>query len=136
MKADPSITTPTAYLASLDPDRKKALSTLHKAIRKAAPSLKPGIHGGMLGYGIAPYRSKSGSEGVWFKVGLASQKNYISLYICACDADDGYLAENNKNRLGKVSVGKSCIRFKKLDQLDLDVAMELVAQAAKSDLTV
>lgn len=136
MKADPSITTPTAYLASLPADRKAALTTLHKAIRKAAPKLKPEICHGMLGYGVGPYRTKSGSSGEWFKVGLASQKNYISLYICACDKDDGYLAENNKDRLGKVSVGKSCIRFKKLEQLDLDVAMELVAKAADRELTM
>lgn len=135
MKADPSITTPTAYLASLDPDRKKALTTVHRAIRKAAPNLKPGIHYGMIGYGVAPYRTKSGREGEWFKVGLASQKNYMSLYLCACDETDGYLAENNRELLGKVSVGKSCIRFKKLADLDLKVAMELVAQAAQRDIT-
>ena len=108
---------------------------MHRAIRKAAPSLKPGIHYGMIGYGIAPYRTKSGREGEWFKVGLASQKNYMSLYICSCDENEGHLAENNKDRLGKVSVGKSCIRFKKLGDLDLDVAMELVAAAAKGDIT-
>jgi len=134
MKADPSITTPTAYLASLSPERKVAVTTLHRAIRKAAPQLKPEICQGMLGYGVGPYQTKSGCTGEWFKVGLASQKNYISLYICACDENQGYLAENNQGRLGKVSVGKSCIRFKKLEQLDLEVAMELVATAATRDL--
>ena len=135
MNAAPEATTPTAYLAALPADRKAALTRVHRAIRKSAPRLKPGIHYGMIGYGIAPYRTKSGSEGVWFKVGLASQKNHMSLYICACDENDGYLAENNKHRLGKVSVGKSCIRFKKLEQLDLDVAMELVAKAAGSNIS-
>lgn len=63
-------------------------------------------------------------------VALASQKNHISFYLgCAAD-DDGYLAENNKERLGKVSVGHSCIRFKKLEDLNLKVAMELVKKAA------
>ncbi|GAB5559407.1 MAG: hypothetical protein SynsKO_10540 [Synoicihabitans sp.] len=136
MNAAPDATTPTAYLAALPADRKKALTTLHRAIRKAAPKLKAGICHGMIGYGIGPYKTKSGCTGEWFKVGLASQKNYISLYICACDKDEGYLAENNKDRLGKVSVGKSCIRFKKLEQLDLDVALELVQRAAESELTV
>lgn len=134
MKAAPDIKTPTAYLASLPPDRKHVLTVLHRAIRKAAPQLKPGICHGMIGYGIGPYRTKSGCEGEWFRVGLASQKNYISLYICAC-SDDGYLAEQNKDRLGKVSVGKSCIRFKKLEQLNLEVAMELVKQTADLSLT-
>ncbi len=131
MQADTSITTPTAYLASLPADRKKVLTTLHRAIRKAAPKLKPGICHGMIGYGIGPYRTKSGCTGEWFQVGLASQKNYISLYICACDPNEGYLAENNRDRLGKVSVGKSCIRFKKLENLNLEVAMELVSETAR-----
>jgi hypothetical protein len=136
MNAAPDATTLTAYLAALPPDRKVALTTIHRAIRKAVPKLKAGICHGMLGYGIGPYRTKSGSTGEWFKVGLASQKNYISLYICACDENEGYLAENNKERLGKVNVGKSCIRFKKLEHLDLEVALELVRKAAESNLTV
>lgn len=136
MNAAPDATTPTAYLAALPPDRKTALTTIHRAIRKAVPKLKAGICHGMIGYGIGPYRTKSGSTGEWFKVGLASQKNYMSLYICACDKDDGYLAKNNKARLGKVNLGKSCIRFKKLEHLDLDVALELVRTAADSELTV
>ena len=54
----------------------------------------------------------------------------MSLYICAAD-DDGYLAESNAERLGQVSVGKSCIRFTKLENLDLDVAGELCRRAAQ-----
>ena len=134
MKAAPTITTPPAYLAVLADDRKKALTAVHRAIRKTDPGLKPGIHHGMIGYGIGPYRTKSGRKGEWFKVGLASNKNYMSLYICACDPQSGYIAENNKDRLGKVSVGKSCIRFKKLEDLDLEVAMELVAAAAAGEI--
>ena len=57
-------------------------------------------------------------------------KHYISLYLCATDGN-GYLAEQNRERLGKVSVGKSCIRFKDLNDLNLKVAMELIRKAAK-----
>lgn len=53
----------------------------------------------------------------------------VSLYICAAD-DDGYLAEQNADRLGNVNVGKSCIRFKRLDDIDLDVVSELTRRAA------
>jgi len=63
---------------------------------------------GILVYGLYHYKYASGREGDWFVVGLASQKNYVSLYTCACDKD-GYLAENNQDRLGKASVGRSCI---------------------------
>lgn len=83
----------------------------------------------MLGYGPFHYKHASGHEGDWFVVGLASQKNYVSRYICACDKN-GYLAEKNKSRLGEVPVGRSCIRFKKLEDLNLKVAMGLVKKAA------
>ena len=91
----------------------------------------------MLGYGKFHYKYASGREGDTSVIGLASQKNYISLYILA-EKDGVYLAEANKEKLGKVSVGKSCIRFKKLEDLNLKVAMQLAKTAAKlrqSDLT-
>ncbi len=40
--------------------------------------------------------------------------------------------KKHASRLGKVSTGKSCIRFTKLENLNLEVAMELVRIAAKS----
>ncbi len=125
MKAPAHIKTPAQYLASLPEPRRTALTALHKAIRKAAPSLKPGLVYGMIGYGSYHYRYASGREGDWPVVAFASQKQYISLYICLCDGS-GYLPEKNKARLGKVSVGKSCIRFKRLEDLNLPVALELV----------
>lgn len=129
MRANPRIKTPSHYLASLAEPRRKVLTAIHKAIRAAAPKLKPHVMHGMLGYGQYHYKYASGREGDWFVVGLASQKNYISLYICACDKG-GYLAEKNKGRLGKVSVGRSCIRFKQLEDLNLKVALQLVKKAA------
>ena len=86
--------------------------------------------GQVIGYGSYHYRYASGREGNWFPIGLANNKQYVSLYICAAD-DDGYLAEANAGRLGKVSVGKSCIRFKRLEDLDLEVAVELSRRAAE-----
>jgi len=106
MKASLKIETPNDYLRSLTEPRRKIWATVHKAICLAAPRLTPHIKYGMLGYGTYHYKYASGREGDWFIVGLASQKNYISLYICACD-NDGYLAERNKDRLGIVSALRS-----------------------------
>jgi len=68
----------------------------------------------MLGDGAYHYKYASGREGDTAVVSLASQKNHISVYMCATE-DDEYLAEKNKERLGKVSVGRSCIRFADLE---------------------
>ena len=124
------------FLAALPADRRDAMTTLHKAIRRAAPKLAPAVMSGMgpspiIGYGKYRYKSSSGREGDWFLIGLAAGKNYYSLHICAGDKD-GYLVERNAAKLGKVKTGRSCINFKKLEDLKLDAAMGLVKQAAKS----
>jgi hypothetical protein len=107
-----------------------AIQTLHDAIVAAAPKLPPFVVYGMLGYGPFHYKYESGREGDGAIICLASQKNYISLHLRAGDGE-GYLAEKNRERLGKVSVGRSCIRFKKLEDLNLKVAIELVKKAAQ-----
>ena len=109
---------------------------VHAAIRKAVPKLTPEIMTGMgsspvIGYGKYHYKSASGREGDWFLIGLTAGKNYYSLHICAGDKD-GYLVEQNAAKLGKVKTGRSCINFKKLEDLKLDAAMALVKQAVKS----
>ncbi|MGZ8450523.1 MAG: hypothetical protein ACXWZE_00375 [Candidatus Binatia bacterium] len=93
------VKTPGDYPPSLPEPRRKIVSVIHKAIRAALPKLMPDILHVMLGYGPFHYKHASGHEGDWFVVGLASQKNYVSRYICACDKN-GYLAEKNKSRLG------------------------------------
>jgi hypothetical protein len=64
-------------------------------------------------------------------IALANQKNYISLYVCALDKGQ-YIAEKHKKELGKVSVGKSCIRFKKIEDINLPVLKKVLQLAAKS----
>lgn len=128
MKAAADIQTPAQYLASLPPERRAALTTLHNAIRKAVPRLRPHIAYGMLGYGMCRYPLANGLEGTGPVIALASQKQYISLYL-GCD-EDGGVPKEDRARLGKVSVGKCCIRFTKIADLDLKVAMDLVKKSA------
>jgi hypothetical protein len=61
---------------------------------------------------------------------MTNNKGYVSLYMCAGD-ENGYLAEANADRLGEVSVGKSCIRIRRLQDVDLDVVAELSRRAAE-----
>ena len=130
MIAPPDIKTPAQYFASLDAPRRNDVRALHEAICKTIPKHKPEMIGGFLGYGKYRYKYESGREGDTGVVMLASQKQYISLYL-GCAGEGGWLAEKNKHRLGKVNVGKCCIRFKKLADLDLKAAMELVKETAK-----
>lgn len=130
MKGKTSAKTPKEYLSSLDEPRKSELKVLDALIRKAAPTLKPEMVAGFLGYGKMHYKTKSGREGDWFTIGLASQKNYISLYFCVVDGKT-YLAEKYKKQLPKASIGRSCVRFKKLEHIDLAVIKEMIQKSEK-----
>ncbi|MFV0338055.1 MAG: DUF1801 domain-containing protein [Chthoniobacterales bacterium] len=128
MRAAFEIKTPAAYLANLPEPRQSILRHIHQAICKAAPSLKPVMEYGMIGY--APPKKRTTDERKNSRnlvIALASQKHYISLYLCG-DEKIYDLIQKNKKQLGKVSLGKCCIRFKKLEDLNLPVVMKLVAE--------
>lgn len=119
------------YFKALPSERLVIMNALDSFIRKTVPSLKPVFAYNMPGYGLFPYRNYKNEEIEWPVIGLASQKNYISLYVCAVENGE-YIAEKYKDTLGKVSVGKSCIRFKKLDDLDLKGLARVLKLAEKS----
>jgi hypothetical protein len=124
---------PAEYIDMLEEPRKSDIRNLDALIRKLAPKLEPHIASGMLAYGRYHYKGKSkGTEGEWFHIGLASNKRYISLYVMAADKD-GYLAESYKEKLPKADIGRSCVRFKKLSDLDPKALNELISTGAKWD---
>ena len=118
------------YLAALTPERLEPVQFLHEFIQKASPKLKPHFAYNMLGYGSFKYKNYKKEIIDWPTVALASQKNYISLYVCALEGGK-YLAEKYQKDLGKVDVGRSCIRFKKLTDLNLPMLKKVLQQAAK-----
>jgi hypothetical protein len=123
--------TPAEYLARLPDSRRVEIAALDKAIRKAAPRLKPHVayQGTMIGYGPYHYKYESGREGDCPIVAVSSRAQYISLYICG-SRDGKSLVQSAKARLGKTNCGGACIRFKKLADLNLSVALELVREAS------
>jgi hypothetical protein len=131
MKGQLKVETPEAYIERLDEPRKSEIVRIHQLIRKTVPKLEPHICNGMIGYGPFHYKYPSGREGDWFRIGLASNKAYISLYACAAD-DKGYVAERYKKKFPRASIGKSCVRFKRLDDLDLAALKQLLRETAKT----
>jgi Domain of unknown function (DU1801) len=123
--------TPREYLAALSEPRKADVAALHRLIRRTAPNLKPFIHLGVLAYGPIHYRYASGREGDACKIGVASNARYISLYTCAADGTS-HVAERYKSRLPRASVGKGCVRFRKLADLDVDVLASLIREVERT----
>ncbi len=119
------------YFDTLPEDRKEMMEFLDKFIKTNTPSLKPNFLYNMPGYGVFKYKNSKKKVLEWPTIALANQKNYVSLYICAVNKG-GYIAEQHKNELGKVDVGKSCIRIKKLDDINLDALKKILKVAEKS----
>ncbi len=118
------------YLSMLPPERREVVEFFHAFIQKTCPKLKPDFAFNMIGYGSFPYLNYKKDMIEWPVVSLASQKNYISIYVCAVDGKE-YVAEKYKKELGKVSVGKSCIRFKKIEDVDLKILKKVLQFAQK-----
>ena len=129
MKGQLKVATPSEYFDAVDPARKADIVALDALIRRVT-KLEHYIQMGMLAYGPYHYRYASGREGDWFRFGVASNKNYISLYVCCGDAN-GYVAERYRKVLPKASIGRSCVRFKRLADLDPAVLEKLLTEAAR-----
>ena len=133
MKGQLDVKTAEEYIAAVDDKRRPDIAALDALIRKHAPKLEPVIMAGMLGYGPFHYRYASGREGDACKLSIASNASSISLYCFAAD-EDGYVAPRYAGRLGKADVGKSCVRFKKLADLDQKALVALIKETAKMGL--
>ncbi len=121
--------TPDAYLDAQPEPKRSELRTLDALIQACCPELARVMAGSMIGYGPYHYRYASGREGDSARVCLAANKTGLSVYVAVMDGDS-YLPEQAGKRLGKASVGKSCIRVKKLADLDLAVLEEVLRRAA------
>lgn len=126
------------FLAGLPEERLDIARAVHETITSAAPQLEPWLWRGkmwggtdqtILGYGAYDYVNRSGDDQRWYVVGLANQKSYLSLYVHAV-RDGRYLGRVYGDRLGKVELGSASISFRSLEDLDLDVVAEMVADAA------
>jgi len=116
--------TPEEYIEKIEEPRKSDFIKVYDLIKRVLPNDKPYIVANMIGFRSCHYKSKSGREGDWPIIALASQKNYISVYICGTK-NGKYVAESHTKDFPKASIGKSCIRFKKSDDIDL-MTLELV----------
>jgi hypothetical protein len=117
------------YLLMVPGDRKKDIDFLHAFIQKAVPKLKPYYASNMIGYGSFYYLDSKKQKKDWPIISLANQKNYISIYVCTI-IDDKAAAEKYKKDLGNLSKGVSCIRFKKIEEINLET-LKIVLQLAE-----
>jgi Domain of unknown function (DU1801) len=121
--------TPAQYIARLDEPRRSQIRELHALVRATVPTLRPHMQAGMIGYGSYHYRGASGREGDWPVIAVASNARYISLYVMAT-VGDAYLVETYRDRLPKASIGRSCVRFRRVEDLDRAALTQLLREGA------
>lgn len=118
-------------------ERRKIIEALRKVIKQNLPKgFEEQMNYGMIGY-VVPHTLYPGgyhckpSDPLPF-MNIASQKNFIAIYHMGMYADPSLLkwfTEAYAQRVkGKLDMGKSCIRFKKPDQIPVDLIGELASK--------
>lgn len=124
--------TAAQYLAELPPDRRKAISAVRKVIRaNLPPGFKEEMGFGMITYVIPLSRYPETYNGrPLCYAGLASQKNYCSVYLMGVYGDPkraAWFKEGFRRAGKKLDAGKSCVRFGQADDLPLEFIGEVIA---------
>ncbi len=127
----------TDYLSELPEERKKAIEQLRKEIKKNIPKgFKEQMSYGMIGYvvphSLYPPGYHCTPELPLPFMNIASQKNFIAVYHMCVYADPKlhkwFIDEYAKTGLGKLDMGKSCIRFKNPAKIPYQLIGELAAK--------
>ena len=129
------------YLASLPEDRREVISAVREIFLKNLPEgFEEGMQYGMIGYYVPHSRYPAGyhcdpKQPLPYG-GLASQKNHMSLHLM-CAYGDGPIrkafVQGFKDVGKKLDIGQACVRFKKLDDLALDVVADTLRKVTVQD---
>ena len=135
-------TTPEEYIQEAPEERQEALKKLRKTIQQNLPKgFEEGMQYGMIGYYVphsvypTGYHCKP-EEPLPF-MSFASQKNSVNLYHSGIYANkklhDWFVNEYPKHVKTKLDMGKSCVRFKKVEHIPYDLIAELVQKMSMEE---
>lgn len=135
-------TTPQEYIDSLPDERRESVEKLRNVILKNLPKGFQEVMGyGMLGY-VVPHQIYPDGYHCNPKLPLpfmnvASQKNFVSLYHMGIYASpelfEWFVYEYSKQVKTKIDMGKSCISFKKMNEIPYELIGELVKKISVND---
>ena len=119
------------YITSQPEAKRGDMQELHKHILQVMPGCKLWFLDGKnsenktvanpnIGYGLQTMKYADGTSREFYQIGLSASKTGISVYILGID-DKKYLADTYGKALGKASVTGYCIRFKTLEDINVDV---------------
>ena len=139
-----SAKTPDEYIDQLPEDRKDPISKLRKIINQNIDKgFSEEINYGMIGWAVPHSLYPDGYHcnpklPLPF-LSIASQKHFVAVYHMGIYASpkllDWFVSEYLKHCSNKLDMGKSCIRFKKIENIPYDLIGELVAKMSVKDWT-
>ena len=120
------------YLAELPEDRRAAISAVRQVDLENLPQgYEEMMQFGMIGYVIPLERYPVTYNGQALQyAALASQKNYMSLYLMNVYSDEAverWFVDRYKDSGKRLDMGKACVRFKSLQDLPIDLVGEAIA---------
>ena len=122
-------TDPDRFLGTVEPAAKREDAAVLDAMFRRVTGEEPRMWGpAMIGYGEYRTTYESGRDVHWMRTGFSPRKAKHSLYLMGGYCDEATARERDAllKRLGKHSLGKSCLYINKLADVDLDVLEELV----------
>jgi hypothetical protein len=134
--------TPKDYINELPADRKEVIQKLRKTLLDNLPAGFEEVIGyGMLGYvvphSIYPNGYHCNPKDPLPFIALASQKNFVAFYHMNIYTNENllnwFVREYPKHSKAKLDMGKSCVRFKKIDDIPYDLIAELVRKVSVED---
>jgi hypothetical protein len=126
------------YLEELPEERREAMETVRSLVLDhLPPGYEEAMNWGMISYEIPLERYPRTYNGQpLMYAALAAQKNYMSLYLMCVYGHAGTRAsfeERFKSSGKKLNMGKSCVRFRKLEDLPLELIAETIASTPVED---
>lgn len=122
-------TTVSEYLASLPPDRRKAISAVRKLVKDNLPKgYKETMNWGMISYEIplSRYPDTYNKQPLGC-VAIANHKNYMTLYLLGAYIDEEKWKQEYLKTGKRLDMGKSCLHFKKVEDLAIDFLAKSIA---------
>ena len=134
-----SATTVQEYLDALPEDRRDVVSKVRQVVLKNLPDgYRESVSWGVISYEIPleRYPDTYNKKPLTY-VGLAAQKNHYALYLMGAYAKPGHakaLEEAFAKAGKKLDMGKSCLRFRKLEDLPMDAIGKIIASVPPDEM--
>jgi len=130
------------YISSQPETKRIDMQALHRKILKVMPACKLWFLDGKnsenkvvsnpnIGYGFQTIKYADGKTREFYQIGMSANTTGISVYIMGVK-DKKYLAETYGKKLGKASVSGYCIKFKTLNDINIDVLQAAIQFGVKS----